>query len=195
MSIENIKTLIDSKKETFFNKSENRLLNKIIKEQSNFIIFLTDFLLITIVPVIFSLVLGFILLNFIENETKSFLIGLLPLPLFCFLGGLSMKRRTEKFIRRQIEENGDFKKEFFDSNILPYFLKLKIDSEMDDTLKLNLSLDQYKAFKLKSSPNITYGDVYKFIDTIEHTNKVLKEIEAEKYSVEYDNIKKEIQLI
>lgn len=195
MSIENIKTLIASKKETFFNKSENRLLNKIIKEQSNFIIFLTDFLLITIVPVIFSLVLGFILLNFIESETKSFLIGLLPLPLFSFLGGLSMKRRNEKFIRRQIEENGDFKKEFFDSNILPYFLKLKIDSEMDDTLKLNLSLDQYKAFKLKFSPNITYGDVYKFIDTIEHTNKVLKEIEAEKYSVEYDNIKKEIQLI
>lgn len=195
MSIENIKTLIVSKKEAFFNNSENGLLNKIIKEQSNFIIFLTDFLLITIVPVIFSLVLGFILLNFIENETKSFLLGLIPLPLFCVLGGLSMKRRNEKFIRRQIEENGDFKKEFFDSNILPYFLKLKIDSEMADALKLNLSLDQYKALKLKSSPNITYGDVSKFIDTIEHTNKVLKEIEAEKYSVEYDNIKKEIQLV
>lgn len=195
MSIENIKKLIASKKETFFDKSEGGLLNQIAKEKSELINSFTDALLLTFIPSISSCVLGFTLFNLLGNEGLGILTGFLSFPVLSFIIYISMPKRNKKIILKNLEKNSDFKREFFDSYILPYFMKRKIDSEMADTLKLNLSLDQYKALKFQSSSNISYGDVYKFIANIDNTNKTIKEIEAEKYSVEYDNIKKEIHLV
>lgn len=195
MSIENINRLIAAKKEAFSVTQNDKLLQEAINKKSEFIISGGAFIISLILALLFCMTITIGSMYLLNYNTVSMFLVFPYLLITGFAAEKGIRAYNKHLISKLLRTDSVFKDEFFEENILPSFPKQKIDSEMYDTLKLNLSLDQYKALKLQSSSDISYGDVYKFIDTIEHTNKVLKEIEAEKYSVEYDNIKKEIQLI
>lgn len=195
MSIENISNLIVLKKEAFFDNSDGKLLNEVIKKRSDFIISGSSVLITLTLIIVLCIAAGLISTFFIGDGVGAFLITILSVFPFSLLGYWGLGKYNKYIIETELKENIYFKKDFFDSYISPLFFKQEIDSEMNDILKLNLSLDQYKTIKLKNKSGITYKDVSNFINDIQHTNEILKEIEAEKYSVEYDNIKKEIQQV
>lgn len=190
MSIENITTLIASKKEEFSVQKNDKLLEEAINKKSEFIISGGSFVVAMILTILFCITITISSISLLNYIPVSLFLIIPCLFISGFLSERGLFAYNKHLISKLLRTDSCFKDKFYEENMLPSFLKQEIDSEMADALKLNLSLDQYKALKFQSSSNISYGDVYKFIANIDNTNQTLKEIEAEKYSVEYDNIKK-----
>lgn len=193
MSIENIKNTMAIKEQNFYKAFDNENLNEVIFNNLEAVNALPS-VKAMFGAVSMSLLTTFISVSLLGPGTLSGIITLISCSAFCFLASRMSISKNISEIKKNILADPFEKILFFKNNLYPLFLQEEIDEDMHDCLKLNLSLDEYKAFRVKSNQNIKYSDIYDFIHNINDINLKLEYAESEKYSVDYENIKKDINL-